>query len=595
MWRQRDPRWRPPLAGSPRRVEVPDTVWLLDSISLTAHFTDPNPRGAAEVTSATHVLEAHAVTRSLDRAPVSDLVVDWYRPTLEWGRLSLRKAAIGFGSLALLIGSLAAGLTMTTAASPPTRAHVGEAAAADRLLGHHSVNLAPATSTPAPAVPLIALAQPTSSHEVFGYEPYWSLPQESQLPVHDFSTIAYFSVDVNADGTIDTSGPGWDGYESQDLTDLVNSAHQAGDRVVLTATDFSQSSLDAITHDSGAGVTLGEQLTHLVRAKNLDGVNLDFEGTGSGDQAGLDHLVSQVDYILHAVDPHYQLTMATYASSAGDSGGFYDVKGLSQWVNAFFVMAYDVNQGPAQGNGNAGGTDADYISQYAAAAGASKVILGLPLFGYDVPSSGPGLGAAPTGGSTAVTYAEAMASGPTYWDAATQTAWTSYETGGQWHQVFFDNVNTLADKVQLAGASDLLGIGAWALGMEGNDDSILSVLDGGSAPLRTPPVGPVGTSAGIQVVPTFQQPGNAGAVSSTPIKKHKGRGASTTTTTTTVAAKATTTTTVRPPKTTTTTTTSTTTTTTTVPKQSTTTTTTSSTTGGTSPIGTSTTSTTGSP
>ena len=69
--------------------------------------------------------------------------------------------------------------------------------------------------------------------------------------------------------------------------------------------------------------------------------------------------------------------MATYASSAGDPSGFYDIAGLSKWVNAFFVMAYDVNQGPAQGNGNAAGADASYISQYISAAGASKVILGL--------------------------------------------------------------------------------------------------------------------------------------------------------------------------------------------------------------------------
>ena len=228
---------------------------------------------------------------------------------------------------------------------------------------------------------------------------------------------------------------------------------------MLTATDFSNASLDSLTHDPNAGVTLGRQLIKLVKGKNLDGVNLDFEGTGSGDRSGLDHLVSQVDFMLHTTDPHYQLTMATYASSAGDPSGFYDIAGLSQWVNAFFVMAYDVNQGSAQGNGNAAGADASDIAQYVAAAGASKVILGLPLFGYDEPTSGSGLGDAATGPSEAVTYAQAMASGPTYWDAATKTAWTSYQAGGQWHQAFFDNVNTVAVKVQLAADSHLLGVG----------------------------------------------------------------------------------------------------------------------------------------
>ncbi len=436
---------------------------------------------------------------------------------------------------------------------------MADSPAADRLaLSERTLHLAPATSTPAPSPPQVALSAPTSAHEVFGYAPYWSLPQASQFPVDDFSTIAYFSVDVNPNGTIQTSGPGWDGYKSQDLTDLVNAAHQAGDRVVLTATDFSNSSLDTLTHDPTAGVTLGEQLTDLVKEKNLDGVNLDFEGTGNGDQAGLDHLVSQVDFILHTTDQHYQLTMATYASSAGDPSGFFDIAGLSKWVNAFFVMAYDVNQGPAQGNANAGGTDASYISQYTAAAGASKVILGLPLFGYDEPSSGPDLGDAATGPSQAVTYAQAMAAGPTYWNATTQTAWTSYQTGGAWHQVFFDNINTIADKVELAAGSHLLGVGAWALGMEGDDNSVLSVLDGGTLPLRTPPAGPAGASAGTTQAPGFQVSGNSGATSTTtttPARKHKaGAGSTTTTTTTTtVPSKGSTTTTSHPTTTTSTT------------------------------------------
>lgn len=569
MRRQRETQRRRPLAK--RRVEADaiDTVGLLDSISLTAIYTDLTPPHTAPTTTAGDVLATVSSPAVLPPVAVGPTILAAHgRRVASRERIPVRKLAIGAGGLALLSGCLAAGFTLGTGGSPPAHVPVAVSAAADRLaMTQQPVHLAPATAAPAPAPPQVALAAPTSAHEVFGYAPYWSLPQASQFPVSDFSTIAYFSVDVNPDGTIDTSGPGWSGYESQDLTDLVNAAHQAGDRVVLTATDFSNSSLDALTHDPNAGVTLGQQLTKLVRDKNLDGINLDLEGTGNGDQAGLDNLVSQVDFILHATDPHYQLTMATYASSAGDPSGFYDIAGLSKWVDAFFVMAYDVNQGPGQGDSNAG-DDAAYISQYTAAAGASKVILGLPLFGYDEPTNGPGLGNAATGASQTVTYAQAVASGPTYWDAATDTAWTSYQTGGQWHQVFFDNANTLADKVQLAAGAHLLGVGAWALGMEGTDDSVLSVLGGGTSPLRTPPVGPVASAT--SETPGFQATGNSGAPATTtttqPTHKHKSGAASTTSTAiTTLAPKASTTTTTRAPKTTTPTTT------TTSPKQTTTT------------------------
>jgi hypothetical protein len=507
-----------------------------------------------------------------------------------------RRASIvtGIGTCLLVGGCLVAGGVIPAHSAPPslspsasTRMHelMGEPVVA-RLLGSSSpLDLPPATTAPVPAPPSVAAAA-TASHEVFGYAPYWSLPGESGFPVGDFSTIAYFSVDVNPDGTVQQSGPGWDGYRSQALVNLISRAHAAGDRVVLTATDFAQPSLDAITHDPGAGTVLGENLLALVQAKHLDGVNLDFEGNGSADQAGLDRLVSEVGNVLHAANPEYQLTMATYASSAGDPYGFYDIRGLARSVDAFFVMAYDVNQGPAAGPSTGSGpySDGRYLDQYVSAVGASKVIFGVPLFGYDMATTGPALGDAVTGPAQPVTVAQALASGPTYWDAASDTAWTAYRAGSQWHQVFFDNANTLALKEQLAVGSGLLGIGAWALGMEGSDDSLLAVLDGSAPPSRVPPVGPsvppgsAGAAPGAGGAPTTSAPGQpnppgGGRVTGGAGGGHRHRsssGGSGSTTTTTTRPRETTTTTTSP-TTTTTTTAPTTTTTTTAPTTTTTT------------------------
>jgi hypothetical protein len=509
---------------------------LLDSISLTAIMTDPSPRSVPvpephpgdllgdlrdPVPAAQRAAEAAAAATA---AAASTTLTARLRGGVEttgrrlrnvrWPDRPRRKIAIGAGAgafLILCVSLLAGGVFGPSSATPPATHHAS-GPIASRLVVHTShLNLAPATTAPAPALPLVAQAR-TASHEVFGYAPYWSLPQSSSFPVDDLSTIAYFSVDVNSNGSIAQSGPGWQGYQSQDLVNLVTRAHQAGDRVVLTATDFSQASLDTLTHSPGAGIILGNSLLELVQTKGLDGVNLDFEGVGSADQAGLDRIAADVNLILHVADPHYQFTMATYASSAGDPNGFYDIRTLSGYVDAFFVMAYDVSQGTSgQSAENAGGVDGTYVAQYLSAVPASKVILGVPLFGYDVPTTGPDLGDAATGPSSAVTYAQAMSSGSTFWDPTAQTAWTAYQSGGQWHQVFFDNANTLALKEELASTSNLLGVGVWALGMEGNDNSIFRVLDGGSPPLRVPPVGPAaaGSDSVSNVGTTGTGSGNA--------------------------------------------------------------------------------------
>ena len=550
MSRQRDTgrRWR--VMWAARRRAAPDTVSLLDSISLTAIMTDPGSHVLFETPPSGDTTDLLATISAAGGQLETPVVATPREPRrAPWGKVSLRTTAVTAVACLLLSCSLVVGGVIgSTSATTTPPAHVVGGPLASRLAVHAThLDLPLATTAAAPAPPTVAEAS-TSAHEVFGYAPYWSLPQSSSFPVGDFTTIAYFSVDVNANGSIDQSGPGWEGYESQDLVDLVSRAHQAGDRVVLTATDFSQASLDTLTHDPGAGVILGTSLLELVQTKGLDGVNLDLEGVGSADQAGLDRLVSQVSFILHLADPHYQVTMATYASSASDPNGFYDIRGLAPSVDAFFVMAYDVSQGTTgQASENGGGIDATYINEFMSAVPPSKVILGVPLFGYDVPTSGPDLGDSQTGTAQPVTYAQAMSSGPTYWDAATDTAWTAYQTGGQWHQVFFDNANTFALKVQLAANSNLLGIGVWALGMEGNDASVLSVLDGGAPPLRLPPVGPTTvTSSSVQTdtTPSPTLPPATSTISSAATSGgHRHRGAAESaakSTTTTTSAKATT-------------------------------------------------------
>ena len=261
------------------------------------------------------------------------------------GRRRVGPIAVGLLALVLLAGSGRA--FESSAGGVPYRSttihalSVGNGVQASRV--HAAVNLAPATSTPVPAPPSLAGAAPLQSHEIFGYAPYWTLPQSSGFDVQDLTTLAYFSVDANADGTLNQSGSGWNGYESQDLVNLVNRSHAAGDRVVLTVTCFSQTSLNAITSDPNAPARLSAALIAAVSAKNLDGVNFDFEGQGSGDRDGLTSLITQVSASLHDSNPHWQVTMATYASAAADSAGFYDVAALAPALDGFFVMAYDMN------------------------------------------------------------------------------------------------------------------------------------------------------------------------------------------------------------------------------------------------------------
>ncbi len=469
-----------------------------------------------------------------------------------------------------------AALILSAAASAALAAHHSNAAAlgsrshaaADPLLGvdtpevahvfgqgRHVGHLPAATAPPAPAPPSLADAAPLRPHEVFGFAPYWTLPSSGGFDLVGISTLAYFSLDVNPNGTLDQSGPGWNGYESQALTDLVTRAHAAGDRVVLTVTDFDQGSLNALTSSPTAATTLANALVAAVAAKNLDGVNLDLEGEGDADQAGLTRLVATVAGALRAADPHSQVTMDTYASSASGPDGFYDVPALAPLVDAFFVMEYSPNLA-ASSSALSPLTSGLFsvqttVDEYAAAVPPSKVILGLPYFGIDWPTNNGTLTATATGPATDVSLGDVLSSGhPLYWDPVTDSGWTSYQVGQQWHETFFEDPVSLYDAAQLAQSGNLAGVGIWALGMDGNDGGDLAALDGFAPADKGVPTGPPTTSA---TPPATASPA-PGASAPTP-PPHSASPPPASTTTTTRPASPTTTTTTRPPGTTTTTTT----------------------------------------
>jgi spore germination protein YaaH len=454
-------------------------------------------------------------------------------------KISSTTSRIAAAAVVVLALALTVGLITVARASsdapPPSSSKAGNASSphgGNRIHPEAPV-LAPATVPPAPAPTAVAVAPPLAPHEVFGFAPYWSLDQSAGFDVTAFSTLAYFSVGINANGTLNETGPGWNGYESQALSTLITRAHGAGKRVVLTVNDFDQGSLNALTSNPVAALTLSKALVGAIMAKNFDGVNLDLEGEGSADQAGLTALVTTVSNVLHFVDPHWQVTMDTYASAAAGPTGFYNIPALANAVDAFFVMQYSPNlSAPAQATSALTSSlfsDVTTVAEYAAAVTPGKVILGTPFFGDDWPTSDNTLTATATGPATTQFDSQIESGHPIYWDPVTNSAWTAYEVGAQWHEAFFDDPTSLYQIARLATGSGLRGVGAWALGMEGTDPAMLSALNGVAPVIHyaTPPA--LSTSN----TTTTAAPAAAAAVpASTTTTTTASSGATTTTTTT---------------------------------------------------------------
>jgi spore germination protein YaaH len=340
---------------------------------------------------------------------------------------------------------------------------------------------------------------PLRPHEVVGFAPYWSLGLAGGYPLQALTTVAYFGVDVAGDGSLVQSGPGWDGYRSSDLSGLLRRAHAAGAGVVLTATCFDAATLHSLVNDPQAAARLAGALGGAIRARGMDGANLDLEGVGGQDREAFASFATAVAGSLHAVDPRWQVTVDTYTTSASDSGGYFDVARIAPAVDALFVMAYDMQgaqPSPVAPLTGPGSNDTASVMAYRSVVPPSKVILGIPFYGVDWPTTGGDRSATATGSPRPTTYGElAVAGRPEYWDPAAASPWTSFQDGsGQWHVAFYEDPQSVAMKAELADAAGLRGVGVWALGMDGNDPAMAAALLGQAAPVKLA-LGPVPSPA----------------------------------------------------------------------------------------------------
>ena len=368
------------------------------------------------------------------------------------------------------------------------------------------ITFAPARTATVPraARPLAAPYTGKLQREVFGFAPYWSLPQNASWNYGLLSTIAYFGLDVNGDGSFATTTRGWSGWTSQDLVDVINRAHAAGDRVVVVIKAFDEATINSIV-TTGATQTAITNTINAIASKNLDGVNVDFEGSSNSSypniQGGLTNFMGQLSAQVHQRFPGSLVSVDTYSGSASWDGGFFNIRTLAPVVDAFFVMAYDMSFGNMSGQAGPNApltgwtyNDTTSVAQYLTKAPASKVILGVPYFGYKWSTTGtqPYARAVSGSGALADTYAGVLDDFTCAlqltrsWDDTAASPWASWwspATGdpcagnrNSWRELYYDDATSLAKKYDLVNANNLRGTGMWALGYDGTSQDLWGVL-----------------------------------------------------------------------------------------------------------------------
>ncbi len=342
-------------------------------------------------------------------------------------------------------------------------------------------------------------ADPIVEKIVYGYYPYW-VSGYDELNWELLTHVAWFAVSMGSDGSA-TNTNGW----PSSWTGLVDTAHANNVRVDVTFTLFSGSGIDTLVNSAANRANAISTIIDAIDSGNADGAAIDFEGVPASAATGFETFLSE----LRAEMDLAGLTdkQISVAGPAVDWSGAFDLAAILPSIDIYFIMGYGYFW---SGSGHAGPTGilltddfwrtytgnsqlrtmADYGSQVSEVERA-KIVMGVPYYGREWTTDGDSLGAATYADVGSVTYSSAMndLADPgisRLWDDHSLGPWYAFQDGVSWHQVYYDDEESLAWKYRLVNEQGLGGIGIWALRYDGDHTALWDEIEAAFAGDFTP-------------------------------------------------------------------------------------------------------------
>jgi spore germination protein YaaH len=343
------------------------------------------------------------------------------------------------------------------------------------------------------------------SADVFGYLPYWSIGTWTDAYLHYdlLTTIAFFGVGVNDNGTLNTTSAGYKAYMSDTATTIIQHAHAAGVRTVITFQSFGLDHNAAFFSNPTAQQTFVQQATALMSSRGADGANLDVELISGIYFPAYGALVKSLGDAARATNPIAQISVATNGNTSGSTMA---ATAVANGADRAFLMGYAYRSAGSNPTGSIsplvrtdGGLSLSASLDMYAAKGvpANRILLGLPYYGMTWPTVDSSLHAARQPASAGLGAGKAFfpsslpgARPPGAvldYDPVEQSARLTWfdATVNSWYQTYYDDGRSLAPKEHLVLDRGLGGMGIWALGYDRGQSGYWETIAAIFRPLTT--------------------------------------------------------------------------------------------------------------
>ncbi|BDD01341.1 glycosyl hydrolase family 18 protein [Persicobacter psychrovividus] len=317
---------------------------------------------------------------------------------------------------------------------------------------------------------------------VFGWHPYWMGSAYKSYNYSLMSHIAYFSYELN---------PITGGYHSihdWKTTALIDSVQAHGKKALLTVTNFGERNNQKFLNSLPAQKHFIKTAISLLKARNADGLNIDFENIGASDQGAMTNFIIDLATTMRMQRPDYQLTIAL---PAFDFHNVYNVSALQPHVDLFIIMGYEFHGSNSTVAGpvaplSSGNIWWEYnleraVDQYLASGiAAGKLLLSIPYYGAEWETEDLLFPSKTKHFKGYWTYRKIMNKYGRQTCCYDQISDSKYyvfrDQNNTYRQIWFEDSTSLAKKYQWINNKNIGGVGIWALGFDNGYTELWELL-----------------------------------------------------------------------------------------------------------------------
>lgn len=343
------------------------------------------------------------------------------------------------------------------------------------------------------------------SKEVLGFLPYWLLDKAKPDYGGYITTLDYFSLTPDVDGSIvkytapGQSEPGYYALTGGRLDNYFAVARAKNIKLSLTIFDGDQDAINSlISNPIPHADNMMNDLAPIISQYGFSDLNMDIEGVGVASpsaQFNYQQFIAEVHKQISARNLNITLSMDIIPVDFVRNDHLALPANLAKYLNKIILMAYDFHSPSSYVTGPVAplygaGSVAEFDTQIAANIALkyfdpSNILLGLPFYGYSWETIDNFERAAIIPASAIIESnqdVENLMSGcatcSAMFDQVAQEHYIIYKNtySGTYQQIFYPDATSVQSKIDYVNGNNLGGLAIWALGYESSSGTILNPI-----------------------------------------------------------------------------------------------------------------------